>query len=373
MNEKLNFNELSALLSEQTGIAKKETDRFLKAYFSLATTVITRGEMLKISGLGTFKPVWVADRTSVNVQTGESFKIAGHYKLSFVPEKVFREAVNAPFSCFETVVLPDDEMRIEEEEMVQNVLSSERSESDDLEGVDSVDRIAPEVADKERKKSDAVLVSEGEQERRSVIVSDENKNGDSVVVTTDSEGAETERERMEKERQQRERSQRRNSILKRVAFFLLLSCSVAIGYVLYLIYEQDRIFNVDDQKETEWTVVQEPITVAPADSTKQENPSFVGESDSVREPDLPKEIDQKPIKETITEGVFLTKLALKHFGNKAFWVYIYLENKNDIPNPNAIPVGTELIIPAASKYGIDASDSASVAKAKALADQMLNR
>ncbi len=72
-------------------------------------------------------------------------------------------------------------------------------------------------------------------------------------------------------------------------------------------------------------------------------------------------------------GDRLNLLALDYYGNKLFWVYIYEHNKSKISNPNSIPVGVELNIPAKSVYGIDANDKESVRKAGALQTQILSK
>ncbi|ULB34445.1 MULTISPECIES: HU family DNA-binding protein [Proteiniphilum] len=74
----------------------------------------------------------------------------------------------------------------------------------------------------------------------------------------------------------------------------------------------------------------------------------------------------------LEEGKTLRLLALELFGNKEFWVYIYLENKKNIQNPNIVPSGTYLLIPDPSTYRFDLSDPQSVAEAKALGDKVLN-
>ena len=56
-------------------------------------------------------------------------------------------------------------------------------------------------------------------------------------------------------------------------------------------------------------------------------------------------------------GDRLSRLALKKYGHKAFWVYIYEENRAQLKNPDNIP---------ASKYQINASDTNSVNKALVL-------
>jgi|GEM_PF-1950122 Outer membrane protein and related peptidoglycan-associated (lipo)proteins len=70
--------------------------------------------------------------------------------------------------------------------------------------------------------------------------------------------------------------------------------------------------------------------------------------------------------EVMQPGSRLTLLALKYYGDKIFWVYIYEYNKKKIRNPNSVPVGTVLDIPSKEKYGIDSSNPESIAKAKRL-------
>ena len=108
MNSKISLPEMVDLLSRKSDCTKKEAEAFLKEFFTLATEILSSGESLKINGLGVFKPVWVEKRNSVNVQTGQPCEIPGHYKLSFTPDKSMRDAVNAPFACFEAEIIADD-------------------------------------------------------------------------------------------------------------------------------------------------------------------------------------------------------------------------------------------------------------------------
>lgn len=62
-------------------------------------------------------------------------------------------------------------------------------------------------------------------------------------------------------------------------------------------------------------------------------------------------------------GDRLSRLALKKYGHKAFWVYIYEENRARLKDPDNIPVGAVITLPAAAKYQIDATDTNSVNRA----------
>lgn len=78
----------------------------------------------------------------------------------------------------------------------------------------------------------------------------------------------------------------------------------------------------------------------------------------------------KVVTDTTTRTLYLTRMAKKHYGNKDFWVYIYEENKGKISNPNTVPPGTVLVIPPAAKYGIDANNKESLAKARELQSKL---
>lgn len=73
----------------------------------------------------------------------------------------------------------------------------------------------------------------------------------------------------------------------------------------------------------------------------------------------------------IEPGTRLTLLSLSYYGNKSFWVYIYMENRDVIENPNYIPVGTSIKIPFPEKYAIDASSKTSLDQAVLLQTKIL--
>jgi nucleoid-associated protein YgaU len=116
------------------------------------------------------------------------------------------------------------------------------------------------------------------------------------------------------------------------------------------IEETDTITTVDDQADTDDT-----YTYVSDDSVAVDNSAIAP---------LPT-TPAKVVTDTVRPGRFLATMARRHYGNYKFWVYIYLENRDKIPNPDNLPAGTVLVIPPAEKYGIDASDPASVSRAEA--------
>lgn len=76
---------------------------------------------------------------------------------------------------------------------------------------------------------------------------------------------------------------------------------------------------------------------------------------------------------TIKKGDRLADYARLHYGDKKFWIYIYLANQDLIENPDNVPIGTTLRIPFPEEYGIDAQDAASLARADSLVVVERNR
>jgi nucleoid DNA-binding protein len=66
---------------------------------------------------------------------------------------------------------------------------------------------------------------------------------------------------------------------------------------------------------------------------------------------------------TVSRGERLNIIALQEYGHKAFWVYIYDENRDVIDNPDIIEPGTIINIPPAKKYNINVNNPESVNKA----------
>ncbi len=70
------------------------------------------------------------------------------------------------------------------------------------------------------------------------------------------------------------------------------------------------------------------------------------------------------ITDTVAPGNFLTVMSRHHYGKPDFWVYIYLENKDKIADPDNLANGLVLVIPPREKYGIDPANPESVKKAR---------
>lgn len=385
MNEKISFPDLVGLLSSKMNITKKEAETFLKEFFTVSTEVITSGEELRINGLGLFKPIWVEARGSINIQTGEPVEIPGHYKLSFIPDKVLREAVNAPFSSFSVEVL-NDHVPIED---MTAVPSQDIDENNDICNTENVElQDSKEIREKEEEDEPIEPAHEyiqedksaDEESSESTVSSQEIEKFQEEIIQPESETKVEEKEEDCYEDYLRKSASRKSFWWGVLSAFGIIICLA--GGIFFMGNDSPYVVKIGEYTLSlgKQSIDSRPMNNNPESVVLPENKDTLSEmekdsvlKDSVISVSPLAAPEVKPVIETIRSGIFLTTLARKYFGHKAFWVYIYEENKDVIKNPNQVPIGTRLTIPSASKYDIDANNRTSVEKAKALAAKIQSR
>lgn len=142
MNERLSLQDLIDLLAKKQEITKKEAEGFLRELIAVISETIESNESVKIKDFGTFKLVKVNARKSVDVNTGEAIEIAAHYKLSFTPDKLLKEAINRPFAHFESVVL-EEGVSFDNIEKDETANIEEADEEDDVSVDEETNEVAP--------------------------------------------------------------------------------------------------------------------------------------------------------------------------------------------------------------------------------------
>ena len=115
------------------------------------------------------------------------------------------------------------------------------------------------------------------------------------------------------------------------------------------------------------------IAAQPTGPETAESPTATAETKEKNPAPQTETAPATPVKDTVKAGYLLPTMARKHYGDKSFWVYIYEENKAIITNPNRIRPGQTVVIPPASKYGIDAHNSESIRRAKDKAAEILKK
>lgn len=142
MNERLSLQDLIDLLAKKQEITKKEAEVFLRELIAVISETIESNESVKIKDFGTFKLVKVNARKSVDVNTGEAIEIAAHYKLSFTPDKLLKEAINRPFAHFESVVL-EEGVSFDNIEKDETVNIEEADEEEDVSVDEDTNEVSP--------------------------------------------------------------------------------------------------------------------------------------------------------------------------------------------------------------------------------------
>ena len=75
----------------------------------------------------------------------------------------------------------------------------------------------------------------------------------------------------------------------------------------------------------------------------------------------------------VSRGVSLAQIARKYYGNVYYWVYIYMANKDSIPDPNNLRYGQTLMVPSLECYDLRKDSLEAIQEAKAWETIIQNR
>lgn len=114
--------------------------------------------------------------------------------------------------------------------------------------------------------------------------------------------------------------------------------------------------------------------VIPKDTSKVDSTEMKEPIDTLQQMfDNPREYSDFIASEQIKAGSRLTIMSVRYYGTKDFWVYIYEANKDRIPDPDDIEIGTLIRIPKLDPRLIDASNPRCMQKARELHDQYVKK
>ena len=381
MNNRLAIQDLAGLLAEYTGKDKNSSERFLREFIAVVSEGVYTDKLVKVKGIGTFKIIPVEKRESIHVNTGERFVIPEHYKFSFLPDKELRELVNKPFSFFETtelrenvdftdmdVVLDEPDIKETEDESIEEMIPEEKHlpEEEPVVFSEEGSAVPPE--------EDPVVFSEEEPAGQP---EDEGMDTLEPVVDehSDSSGPDSPIEEVETG-PDAERKKPRTKRIAVVSMFVFLLMLFNIGLYLNRAYffkkgkEPLRIDTVFPKGETVATEAVPDTTIVFAN---EDSSQTVGET-TVENPEVEPEATSPKViaRVKIEPGSRLTLISLKYYGSKLFWVYLYEYNRAVITDPNNVPIGTVIEVPAPEMYGIDRRDRSSIEKAAARQTEILS-
>ena len=310
MDEKLTIENIAAILAAKLNIEQTGADAFVCSFLSLIEEGLKRDKYVKVKGLGTFKLIVLPGNGS---------------KVVFIPDASLRDNVNKPFSHFGPVELND------------GVSFSDIDEISSSEGSDSTSHTD----------SEPDLI----EEEQTVSVAIEEKP--LSVFDNETEGKE------------------RKWLVSWYMLAAVLFVGVIIGGgIMWGVFSDRNVGPVDENVPL--LAEEEPLPVATGDTAvvsedtievtdkkaddtltvhkKVIDSIITAATDDADEIEyLSDEVVYKISGTldtfTIKNGSTLSKVAYKYFRNKKLWPYIVMYNKDNIKDPNNVPIGTVLRIP----------------------------
>lgn len=91
----MNKSELVIAIAKETGIARRDVDKVLKAFTATVHAELKKGGKVQIPDLGSFKSVERAARTVRNPRTGETMESPACKVAKFTAAKSLKDDVNS--------------------------------------------------------------------------------------------------------------------------------------------------------------------------------------------------------------------------------------------------------------------------------------
>ena len=364
----LSIDLLRDALAEATHVSAEQVATWLRAIPTLWRALYDEGIQIVWAGLGSFTPI-----------TSESGERSGY---RFLPSEALCAALNKPFSMFAPVEVapssssPDLELR-------------EIGQLDQLTKVEPIEVLfAPREPIQEEVVTPPVV-----EEVVKPVVADEPLQPESPAVIVEEEILPAPVDEAPIEAPQLAPSATVTAPVEEEPFidqeahprmlvwvFVALGIAMSFCLFIYLLSIQPELEMKDKASAAVEAVQPSPVPVVPAVpaqaidetdtlqttsiATQEEATSSVAPSEAVVSTASSQAETIERVR--LRPGDRLSRLALKKYGNKAFWVYIYEENRAQLKDPDNIPVGAVITLPEASKYQINAGDTNSINRALVL-------
>lgn len=386
------------LLAEYAKIPEAQANRFIDAIVATIQSQLPSGDEIEVPGIGIFQ----------NIMTHHS----DMQHVAYVPSDQMKELVNAPFSCFEPVVIGKKEKK--DDTIVESQKEKVAEEKLQTEGLmipilpESEEDKAPEIKEEIKSESKEEIIEPKEEviepkEEERLPEPKELPVKNNPVLEPIKNDKMSDKYYMEDDKSEENESSGNNKLLYVALAVVLAAC----GGLLWLIFGDSN--DGDIWENTPEAVVVEPapkteedpvLELAPEDTMALEDEiseayeaEFASKDEPAAEETAPvaetkpaepvKTVadnsglhrmmgaDGKPVTVVLNQGERLTLIAEKHFGNKAFWPYIFDANSDKLKSPNQVQAGMKLYLPDPAHYGIDAKSAESIRKANNRGAQLL--
>ena len=357
-NRVLVLQDIVKALSHETDTSEALCQSFVKELFAIVAERLMDGESVTLKGVGRF-----------DVDGGE---------VRFVADPDTAAAINSAFDCFEAIELADDfdgDEPMAEDETPDAAEEETATTVDETAGTEDVaDENPADGVEPEEKESQTDGLEESETD------SEEEKEEDTAETDADNEtvAEETAEEETEETAEEAEETVEEEyddePQLKRggcrfawgfLAGFVTAAVVAAVAWFC--------LFGVVKKPSSQPAVIADDtakVAAADSDSTAAVEKPQEQSEEKTAEPEKESKKAEQTFK--VTNTAYLSNISRKFYGHYAFWVYIYLDNKDIITDPDNLPVGAELRIPAPEKYGIDKNNPESIKRAEIKALEIKN-
>lgn len=358
-NRVLVLQDIVKALSHETDTSEALCQSFVKELFAIVAERLMDGESVTLKGVGRF-----------DVDGGE---------VRFVADPDTAAAINSAFDCFEAIELADDfdgDEPVAEDETPDAAEEEAATTADETAGTEDVaDENPDDGAEPEEKESqtDGLEESEADSEEEKEEDTAETDADDETVAeeTAEEETEETAEEEAEEtveEEYDDEPQPKRGGCRFAWGFLAGFVTAAVVAAVAWFC-----LFGVVKKPSSQPAVIADDtakVAAADSDSTAAVEKSQEQSEEKTAEPEKESKKAEQTFK--VTNTAYLSNISRKFYGHYAFWVYIYLDNKDIITDPDNLPVGAELRIPAPEKYGIDKNNPESIRRAEIKALEIKN-
>lgn len=357
-NRVLVLQDIVKALSHETDTSEALCQSFVKELFAIVAERLMDGESVTLKGVGRF-----------DVDGGE---------VRFVADPDTAAAINSAFDCFEAIELADD---FDGDEPVAEDVTPDAAEEeaattvDETAGTEDVaDENPDDGAEPEEKESQTDGLEESEadsEEEKEEDTAEADADDETVTEETDEEEteetAEEAKETVEEEYDD-EPQPKRGGCRFAWGFLAGFVTAAVVAAVAWFC-----LFGVVKKPSSQPDVIADDtakVAAVDSDSTAAVEKPQEQSEEKTAEPEKESKKAEQTFK--VTNTAYLSNISRKFYGHYAFWVYIYLDNKDIITDPDNLPVGAELRIPAPEKYGIDKNNPESIRRAEIKALEIKN-
>lgn len=380
-------NDIAALMQKRVQCGDKIAGSFLHELSQVVALALATDGYLNIDGLGVFRATTDVD---------------GKPNVEFAPAESLATSVNAQFSIFEPVELADDvtEKTLEEAPVPEPVSMPEPEIA-----AEKVDKEEPETEQKPKPEPEPEPEPGFEPEQKPEQKPEAQSTAKKLPTVNEALGARTirietpptikfetpadplpvrveQREpmpvRVEHDQPSPPAAEGHSNLTLIFAAVAALLLGMIIGLTVgYGLWHTPSVSEIPGAMNTvgadqiasaaDNATASDTVDIVTIDAEKVEVNAATADSIAAAREAALRVSSTAVVTDTVRAGNFLTKMARRHYGDSKFWIYIYLENKDKIADPDNLPDGLVVTVPPAAKYGIDAADKESVRKAEQLA------